>query len=49
MVSFQALQMVGHTVHAVCPDKKQMKKLKQQFMTLKVIKTIPKNQDTILL
>lgn len=23
MVPFQALQMVGHTVHAVCPDKKQ--------------------------
>lgn len=22
MVPFQALQMVGHTVHAVCPDKK---------------------------
>ena len=23
MVPFQALQMVGHTVHAVCPGKKQ--------------------------
>jgi len=23
MVPFQALQMVGHTVHAVCPDKKE--------------------------
>ncbi len=22
MVPFQALQMVGHTVHAVCPNKK---------------------------
>ena len=22
MVPFQALQMVGHTVHAVCPEKK---------------------------
>ena len=22
MVPFQALQMLGHTVHAVCPDKK---------------------------
>src|SRR5512140_3101174 len=22
MVPFQALQMIGHTVHAVCPDKK---------------------------
>ena len=23
MVPFQALQMVGHTVHAICPDKKE--------------------------
>ena len=23
MVPFQALQMVGHTVHAVCPDKEE--------------------------
>jgi protease I len=23
MVPFQALQMVGHTVHVVCPDKKE--------------------------
>lgn len=23
MVPFQALMMVGHTVHAVCPDKKK--------------------------
>lgn len=23
MVPFQALLMVGHSVHAVCPDKKQ--------------------------
>ncbi len=23
MVPFQALQMVGHTVHTVCPDKKE--------------------------
>ncbi|MFY9943260.1 MAG: DJ-1/PfpI family protein [Desulfobacterales bacterium] len=23
MVPFQALQMIGHTVHAVCPDKKE--------------------------
>ena len=23
MVPFQALQAVGHTVHAVCPDKRQ--------------------------
>ena len=23
MVPFQALRMVGHTVHAVCPGKKQ--------------------------
>lgn len=23
MVPFQALHMIGHTVHAVCPDKKE--------------------------
>jgi protease I len=28
MVPFQALQMVGHTVHAVCPDKKSGEKIK---------------------
>lgn len=28
MVPFQALQMVGHTVHAVCPDKKAGSKIK---------------------
>ena len=28
MVPFQALQMVGHTVHAVCPGKKQGDKIK---------------------
>jgi protease I len=28
MVPFQALQMVGHTVHAVCPDKKAGEKVR---------------------
>jgi protease I len=28
MVPFQALQMVGHTVHAVCPDKKKGDKIR---------------------
>jgi protease I len=28
MVPFQALQMVGHTVHAVCPDKKKGDKVR---------------------
>lgn len=28
MVPFQALQMVGHTVHAVCPDKKSGDKIR---------------------
>ena len=27
MVPFQALQMVGHQVHAVCPDKKKGQKI----------------------
>src|SRR5229473_3737139 len=28
MVPFQALQMVGHTVHAVCPEKKAGEKIR---------------------
>ena len=28
MVPFQALLMVGHTVHAVCPDKKKGEKVR---------------------
>ncbi len=28
MVPFQALQMVGYTVHAVCPDKKAGEKVR---------------------
>ena len=28
MVPFQALQMVGHTVHAVCPDKEAQERVK---------------------
>ncbi|NLH08071.1 MAG: protease, partial [Chloroflexi bacterium] len=28
MVPFQALQAVGHTVHAVCPDKKANDKVR---------------------
>jgi protease I len=28
MVPFQALQMIGHTVHAVCPDKKAGEKIR---------------------
>jgi protease I len=28
MVPFQALQMVGHTVHAICPDKKSGEKVR---------------------
>src|SRR5712664_496860 len=28
MVPFQALQMVGHTVHAICPDKKAGEKIR---------------------
>ncbi len=28
MVPFQALQMVGHTVHTVCPGKKEGEKIR---------------------
>lgn len=33
MVPFQALQMVGHTVHAVCPGKKSGDEIKSASTT----------------
>jgi putative intracellular protease/amidase len=46
MVPFQALQMVGHTVHAVCPHKKAGETVRQPFMTLKETKRTRKSQVT---
>ena len=43
MVPFQALQMVGHSVNAVCPEKKLGRRCGQPCMTLKEIKLIVKN------
>ncbi len=37
MVPYQALQMVGHTVHAVCPDKKEAEYVRTPYTTFKVI------------
>jgi protease I len=33
MVPFQALQMVGHEVHAVCPDKKAGEEVRTAVLT----------------
>lgn len=48
MVPFQALQMVGYTVDAVCPHKKQAKRYELQCTTLKEIKLTAKNPVTTL-
>src|SRR5712692_6745295 len=39
MVPFQALQIAGHDVHAVCPDKKAGDTCEQRFTISKSIKT----------
>ena len=41
MVPFQALQMVGHTVHAVCPDKKAGDKIKTAIHDFEGDQTYP--------
>ena len=46
MVPFQALQMVGHTVHAVCPGKKAGDKVRTQCMTSRAIRPTVKNRAT---
>jgi putative intracellular protease/amidase len=46
MVPFQALQMVGHTVHAVCPVRKPGKGSGLLCTTLKEIKPTAKSQAT---
>ena len=47
MVPFQALQMVGHTVHAVCPDKKEANSCALPSTILRATKPIQKSADTI--
>lgn len=46
MVPFQALQAVGHTVHAICPEKKRVTLSPPPFMTSKETRPTPKNPDT---
>jgi len=47
IVPFHALQMVGHTVHAVCPEKNPASTCLLQSTILKAIKPILKSAATI--
>ena len=47
MVPFQTLQVLGHTVHAICPDKKSGEAVRQPFTISKAIKHTPKSLVTI--
>jgi len=47
MVPFQALLMVGHTVHAVCPGRNPESRCAPPFTTLKAIRRIRKSAVTI--
>ena len=44
MVPFQMLQMVGHTIDAVCPTSKQGRVSLRRFTILRDTKLIQKNQ-----
>ena len=46
MVPFQALQMVGHTVHAVCPARNPAIRFARRYMISKATKLIAKNRAT---
>ena len=48
MVPFQALQMVGYEVHAVCPDKQAGERVKTACMTSRGTRLTPKNRVIIL-
>ncbi len=45
MVPFQALLMVGHTVHAVCPGKKAGEKVRTAIHDFWGTKPTARNQD----
>lgn len=47
MVPFQALQMLGHTVHAVCPTKSPANSSAPPSTISKAIKPTPKSAATI--
>lgn len=46
MVPFQALLAVGHTVHAVCPDKRPATRSRPPSTTSKAHRPIAKSQAT---
>ncbi len=48
MVPFQALQMLGHRVDAVCPDKSQGTTFKPLFMILMGRRPTVKNRVIVL-
>lgn len=48
MVSFQALQRVGHAVHAVCPHKKPATRCVRRFTTSKAIRPVANSRAMIL-
>ena len=47
MVPFQALLMVGHTVHAACPGKKTGERCGRRCTTSRVTRPIRKSLATI--
>jgi protease I len=47
MVPFQALQMVGHTVHAVCPGKKAGQSVRTAIHDFEGDQTYSENGATI--
>jgi protease I len=47
MVPFQALEMVGHTVHAVCPGKRLGEKIKIAIHDFEGDQTYTKSRATI--
>ena len=47
MVPFQALLMVGHSVHAVCPGKKSGDTVRTTIRDFEVTRATPKSAATI--
>lgn len=48
MVPFQALSMVGHTVHAVCPEKLAGQTVRTAIHDLRVSRPTAKSRGTTL-
>ena len=47
MVPFQALTMVGHIIHAVCPGKKAGQKSRRRYTISRATRPIPRSRGTI--